>query len=133
VIGRVLAPDALVDFALRRTRYVEAVVWSRMANVAPLIIPAPALAAALARLPDKAVPVLDVLLGLEVCVIDDLTAGSAPAVAEILKVAGPYAGEALTVASLVHASRRRGGIPILTSDRSTLRALADDVELDLIP
>jgi hypothetical protein len=132
VIGRVLDTTALLDFALRRTRYVEAVVWSRMANVSRLVIPAPALTAALAQLPDRAVPILDVLLGLEVRIVDDLTAGSAPAVAAILKAAGPSAAELLTAASVVHAAQRRG-LPILTSNAAPLRALAPGVEIDLIP
>ncbi|WTL69734.1 hypothetical protein OG339_48725 (plasmid) [Streptosporangium sp. NBC_01495] len=104
-----------------------------MANVSLLVIPAAALTEALAQLPDEAVQVLDVLLGLEVVVVDDLTTGSAPAVAEILKVAGPRAAEVLTAASAVQSARRRGGIPILTRDRFTLTALAPDAELDLIP
>ncbi|WP_329431059.1 PIN domain-containing protein [Streptosporangium sp. NBC_01495] len=133
MIGRVLDTTALIAFANGNSPYAQAVVWSRMANVSLLVIPAAALTEALAQLPDEAVQVLDVLLGLEVVVVDDLTTGSAPAVAEILKVAGPRAAEVLTAASAVQSARRRGGIPILTRDRFTLTALAPDAELDLIP
>lgn len=132
MIGRVLDTTALVDFATRRTRYVEAVIWSRISDVAPLIIPVPALTAALAQIPAPAVPILDTLLALEVRVVDDLTANSARSIAAILKIAGPYAAEALTAASVVHAARRRG-LPIVTGNPFPLRALAADVEIDPIP
>ncbi|MER5322340.1 hypothetical protein [Streptosporangium roseum] len=135
MIGRVLDSSALVLWSRRSSPFVDAVIFARAQHggyVVPVVTTAAALTAALAQLPDKAVPVLDALLGMEISVVDDLTPGSAPAVAAILQAAGPYAAEQLTAASIVHAAKRRG-LPVVTSNPFPLQALAADVEIDLIP
>jgi hypothetical protein len=135
VIGRVLDTSALVDWATRRTRYVESIVWQRVNHtgyIAPLVIPAPALTAALAQIPADAVPVLDVLLTLEIHIVDPLTPGNAPAIAEILRAAGPYAPEALTAASVAYAAKSRG-IPVTTGNAYPLQSLWTDIVIDPIP
>ncbi|MFI6456819.1 hypothetical protein ACIBF6_35330 [Streptosporangium amethystogenes] len=135
MIGRVLDTSALLTWSLRTSPFVDAVVWSRAQHsgyIVPLVITAPSLTAALAQLPGQAVPVLQALLGMEISVIEDLTPGSAPDVAAILRTAGPYAAEQLTAASVVHTARRRG-LPVITSNPFPLRALAAEVEIDLIP
>ncbi|MEU9837111.1 hypothetical protein AB0D67_36705 [Streptosporangium sp. NPDC048047] len=135
MIGRILDSSALTGWARRTSPFVDAVVWSRAGHsgyVVPIVTTAPALTAALAQLPDEAVPILDALLGMEIVVVEHLTPGSAPGVAAVLKAAGPYAAEQLTAASLVHAARRRG-LPVVTANPFPLTALDPDVEIDLIP
>ncbi|WP_433542104.1 hypothetical protein ACQP10_38100 (plasmid) [Streptosporangium sandarakinum] len=135
MIGRVLDSSALTAWARRTSPFVDAVVWSRAEHsgyVVPIVTTAPALTAALAQLPDEAVPILDALLGMEIAVVEHLTPGSAPGVAAVLKKAGPYAPEQLTAASLVHAARRRG-LPVVTANPFPLTALDPDVEIDPIP
>ncbi|MEU4703419.1 hypothetical protein [Nonomuraea dietziae] len=131
-IGRVLDVSALVDFATQRTRYMEAVVWTHDRHVGSLLIPAPVLAAAIAQIPDRAVPVLEVLVGLEVTTVVALTEGSAPAIGATLKAAGTAAAEAVTAASVVHAALTRG-IPVVTGQPYPLLALHPSVEIDLLP
>ncbi|MEU6722011.1 hypothetical protein ABZ897_62165 [Nonomuraea sp. NPDC046802] len=78
-------------------------------------------------------PVLDVLLGMEgTTLVDDLTPGTAPGVAEILQRVGPDAAEWVTTATVVQAARLRR-IPVVTSNRFPLTALWPEVEIDLIP
>ncbi|WP_440106802.1 hypothetical protein [Streptosporangium sp. H16] len=135
MIGRVLDTSALLAWSRRTSPYVDATVWSRAQHsgyVVPVVTSAPALTAALAQLPHQDVPVLDALLGMEISIVDDLTPGSASGVAAILQTAGPYAAEQLTAASIVHTAQRRG-LPVITSNPFPLRALAADVEIDLIP
>ncbi|MGA4995926.1 hypothetical protein [Nonomuraea bangladeshensis] len=131
-VGRVLDTSALTDFATQRTRYMEAVVWMHDAYVGSLVIPAPALTAAYAAVPDRARPVLDVLVGLETVVVVPIDEGNAAAIADTLRVAGITAPEAITAASVVHAALRRR-VPIVTGQPFPLRAISADVELDPIP
>lgn len=135
MIGRVLDTSALLAWGRRTSPYVDAVVWSRAQHsgyVVPVVTTAPALAAALAQLPAPAVPLLDVLLNLEISVVDDLTPASAPAVAEVLHTAGPYAAEQVTAASVVYAAKRRG-LAVVTSSPFPLQALWPDIVIDPIP
>ncbi|MET8006205.1 hypothetical protein [Nonomuraea glycinis] len=127
-----LDTSALIDFATQRTRYMEAVVWMHDTHVASLVIPAPALAAAHAAIPDRARPVLDVLAGLETSVVVGLTHDNAAAVAATLRAAGIAAPEAVTAASVVHEAHTRR-VPIVTGQPFPLRAISGDVELDIIP
>ncbi|MGW2214059.1 hypothetical protein ACWCSD_03650 [Nonomuraea sp. NPDC001684] len=136
MLGRVLDSSALTAWGLRSSAYVDAVVWSRAEHqgyVVPLITTSAALTAAIAQLPDKAVPVLDALVGMDITIVESLTAGSAPAVAEILRTVAPYAAaQAVTAASVAYAARRRA-LPIVTADPVPLRALWPAAEIDLIP
>lgn len=131
-VGRVLDTSALTDFATQRTRYMEAVVWMHDAYVGSLVIPAPALAAAYAAVPDRARPVLDVLVGLETVVISPIDQHNAVAIADTLRAAGIAGAEAVTAASVVDAALRRR-VPIVTGQPFPVRAISADVELDLIP
>ncbi|GIH25716.1 hypothetical protein Aph01nite_40260 [Acrocarpospora phusangensis] len=135
MIGRVLDSSALLAWGRRTSPFVDAMVWSRAQHsgyVVPLVTTAPALAAALAQLNEPAVPVLDALLSMEISIVDELTPSCAPGVAVILRAAGPYAAEQVTAASIVRTAKRRG-LPVVTANPFPLRALASDVEIDLIP
>lgn len=131
-----LDTSALIAWAKRSSAYVDATVWMRVEHreyVVPVITTAAALTAALAQLPASAVPVIDVLLGMEgTTLVDDLTPGSAPGVAELLRNAGPYAAEQVTAATVVLAARRRA-LPVVTSNPFPLHALWPEIEIDLIP
>ncbi|HEX4816573.1 MAG TPA: hypothetical protein VFV66_27850 [Nonomuraea sp.] len=99
----------------------------------PVVTTAAALTAALGQLPAPAVPVLEVLLGMDgTTLVDDLTSGSAPAEAELLHHVAPYTEQAVTAATVVHAARRRG-LPIVTANPVPLVHLWPQVEIDLIP
>ncbi|MFD9947717.1 hypothetical protein ACFWYW_56765 [Nonomuraea sp. NPDC059023] len=135
--GRVLDTSALIHWGLRSSPYVDATVWMRAENtgtyVAPLITTSAALTAALAQLPAKAVPLLEVLLGMEATtIVDNLTPSNAPAVAEVLAKAGPDAAEWLTAATVVLAARRRA-LPVVTAHPFRLVSLWPEIEIDLIP
>ncbi|MFD0884550.1 hypothetical protein ACFQ08_08280 [Streptosporangium algeriense] len=135
MIGRVFDSSALRAWGLRNSRFVDAAVFMRAEHtgyVVPIVTTTPALTAALAQLPDTAVPVLDALLGMEIVIVESLTPGSASSVAAMLRAAGPYAAEQLTAASVVHAARRRG-LPVVTGNPFPLHALDPTVEIDLIP
>ncbi|MEV4477326.1 hypothetical protein [Nonomuraea sp. NPDC049504] len=136
MLGRVLDSSALTAWSLRSSAYIDAIVWSRAEHreyVVPLITTAAALTAAIAQLPDKAVPVLDALIGMDITIVDPLTSDSAPAVAEILRTVAPYAAaQAVTAVSVAHAARRRG-LPIVTADPIPLRTLWPKAEIDHIP
>lgn len=135
MIGRVLDSSALLAWGRRSSPYVDATIFARVQHsgyVVPIVTTAAALTVALAQLPPKAVPVLEALLGMEVTVVDNLTPGSAPGVAEVLRAAGPAAAELLVLATVVQAALWRG-LPILTAVDSQLRALDPGVEIDLIP
>ncbi|MFI9845088.1 hypothetical protein ACIHFD_49275 [Nonomuraea sp. NPDC051941] len=98
--------------------------------VVPVITTAAALTAALAQIPSAAVPVMDVLLGMEgTTLVDDLTPATAPGVAEVLSKAGPYAPEWVTAATVVQAARQRR-IPVLTSNPFPLTSLWPEIEID---
>ncbi|MBG0831865.1 hypothetical protein HS041_29580 [Planomonospora sp. ID67723] len=140
MIGRVLDSSALIHWARQSSPYVNAIVFSRAKHpgyIVPVVTTAPAVTVALAQLPASAVPILDALIGMEICLVDDLTPSSAPGVAEVLQVVGPYAAEhLLTAASIVQAARRRN-IPVTTSNPYPLTELASrlgiELETDPIP
>ncbi|GAA0917407.1 hypothetical protein [Nonomuraea longicatena] len=136
MIGRVLDSSALVAWGRRCSPYVEASVWSRVGHteyVVPIVVTAPALAAALAQLPADTAPVLGALLRMEdVTLVDDLTSHTAPDVAEALRSAAPFTAEHVTAASVVHAARRRC-LPVLTFDPAPLLALWPGIEVEVIP
>ncbi|MCF6472469.1 hypothetical protein FAF44_29345 [Nonomuraea sp. MG754425] len=136
MIGRVLDSSALIAWGSRSSPYVDAVIFSRTEHhgyVVPVVTTAAALTVALAQLPGKAAPVVEALLAMEICVVDELTPGSAPAVAEVLREAGPYAAElGVTAATIVQAAGRRS-LPVVTSNPYPLTSLRPDLEIDLIP
>ncbi|MGW0485769.1 hypothetical protein [Nonomuraea sp. NPDC003214] len=135
MIGRVLDSSALIAWSRRTSPFVDATIWARAEHrdyIVPLVTTAPAVTAALAQLPKQAVTVLDALLAMDVTVVDSLTPGNAPAVAELLAPVAAYAEQGITAASVVHAARRRG-LPVVTANPIPLAALWDGVEIDLIP
>jgi hypothetical protein len=135
VIGRVLDSSALIAWGRRSSPYVDAVIFSRAEHqgyIVPVITTAAALTAALAQLPDKAVATVEALLGMEISLVDELTPGSAWAVAATLRGAGSHAAEQVTAATVVQAARLRA-LPVVTSNPAPLTTLWSEVTIDLIP
>lgn len=80
---------------------------------------------------------MDVLLGMDICIVDSLTPGSASELASTLKAAGqfaagPFAAEHITAASIVHAAARRA-LPVVTGNPWPLQTLKPDLEIVTLP
>jgi hypothetical protein len=135
VIGRVLDSSALIAWGRRSSPYVDAVIFSRAGHqgyIVPVVTTAAALTVALAQLPDQAVTTVEALLGMEISLVDDLTPGTATAVAETLRLSGFHAAEHVTAATVVQAARHRS-LPVVTSNPHPLTTLWPDIAIDLIP
>lgn len=123
--GRVLDSSAIVAFASGDSIYATALVWTAVEEGIVLVVPSTAIAAALARLPDKNHPVLEVLLDLPVAVVDDLDATRARAV-------GALGGELLDAHAVLCARDR--GYPLVTADAARYTGIrAAGVEIDQLP
>ncbi|GAA4209508.1 hypothetical protein GCM10022252_76140 [Streptosporangium oxazolinicum] len=135
MIGLVFDVSALRLWGEQASRYLEALVWARATHtghLAPLIIPTPALVAALAGIRPPARAVLDVLLGLDIHIAEPLTPAIAPAIADLMRAARTSAPEAVTAAAVVHAAKSRN-LPVCTTNPYPLQALWPDIVIDLIP
>ncbi|MEV4065912.1 hypothetical protein [Nonomuraea dietziae] len=130
--GRILDSSAILDFGLGRTQYAQAVIWSSLEEGQVVVAPAPAVAAALAQLPDSRWDAIEVLLGLPITVVTDITRGNLSALAETLRPAGGRAAYAATAAAVVLAARQRGW-PVLTGEPEPLRSLWSEVRVDSLP
>ena len=82
--GRVLDLSALLSFARQNSLYAAALVWTAVEEDIVLLTPATAVGLAWAQLDGVARPVLDVLLGLPIAVVDDLTRSRSLEVGEYL-------------------------------------------------
>ncbi|MEV4087450.1 hypothetical protein AB0J43_45040 [Nonomuraea fuscirosea] len=120
----------------RTSPFVDATIWARAEHagyVVPLVTTGPAVAAALAQLPEPAAPIVDALLSMDVTIVDEVGQQSAPGVAALLRPEhAAYAEQGVTAASVVLAAKRRG-LPVVTANPLPLVALWADVEIDLIP
>ncbi|GAA1613322.1 hypothetical protein GCM10009733_006770 [Nonomuraea maheshkhaliensis] len=120
----------------RTSPFVDATIWARAEHagyVVPLVTTGPAVAAALAQLPESAAPIVDALLSMDVTIVDEVGRQSAPGVAALLRPRhAAYAEQGVTAASVVLAAKRRG-LPVVTANPLPLTALGADVEIDLIP
>jgi hypothetical protein len=131
--GRVLDTSAIYGFT-RRSPYIEAVVWSSVEDHIVLLVPIPALAAALGQIPQRDWDIVEVLLrDVPVTVTTgELTEQTVASLATTLRSAGGAAAAALTAASVVHAARTRGW-PVLTAEPYPLRALWPDIAIEPMP
>jgi hypothetical protein len=131
--GRVLDTSAIYGFS-RRSPYIEAVVWSSVEDHIVLLVPIPALAAALAQIPERDWDIVDVLLhDIPVTVTTgDLTKETAASLADTLRPAVGATPAALTAASVVHAAKTRGW-PALTNEPYPLRVLWPDIVIEPMP
>ncbi|GLX06609.1 hypothetical protein Misp03_35360 [Microbispora sp. NBRC 16548] len=130
--GRVFDSSGLVAFGVG-SPYAQAAVWSSVEENLVIVVPAPALVAALAQIPDDRWDIITALLNLPITVITDLTRGTAPGIADTLRAAaGNHAPAGVTAAAVVHAARDRGW-PVLTSQPQPLRALWPRVPVEPLP
>ncbi|MEV0589413.1 hypothetical protein [Nonomuraea sp. NPDC050310] len=132
ISGRIFDVPAIVDFGTGRTQYAQAVVWSSLQEGQVIVLPAIAVAAALAQIPDNRWDAIEVLLGLPITVVTDVTRGTLPALAATLRPAATQAPFYATAAAVVLAAQQRSW-PVLTGDAGPLRALWPDVRVDPLP
>ncbi|MEU4229566.1 hypothetical protein AB0F17_35160 [Nonomuraea sp. NPDC026600] len=132
--GRIFDTSAILDFSRGRggTQYTQAVVWSSLEDGLVIVVPAPAVAAAIAQLPDHRHDVVDVLLGMPITVVTEITRGSIPALAQTLRAANARAAYAGTIGAVALAAQQRGW-PVLTREPAPLSELWPDVRLEVIP
>jgi hypothetical protein len=125
--GRVLDVSALVDIAVAKTRYSRHIVAMCLYRGGGLCVPSSALAAVYSIAPlDTQAELFDLLTGPGVT-IDDLTAGKAPDIGELLDGANDVvAGHVVWCARHTH-------WPILTDRGSQLTLLDPRVMIDPIP
>lgn len=125
--GRVLDVSALVDIAVAKTRYSRHIVAMCLYRGGGLCVPSSALAVAYSIVPlDTQAELLDLLMGPGVT-IDDLTAGKATDIGEILDGANDVvAGHVVWCARNTH-------WPILTDRGHQLTLLDPRVMIDPIP
>jgi hypothetical protein len=129
--GRVLDTSALIDAAVGKTIYTRSFVTAAVEIGLVLAVPTTALQDAWALLPRDARPLLEVVLGLPVTVVDPLTAETA----QTAGVAGQDArgGQyATTPAHVVHAALSRQW-PVLTADPEPLEAINPEVLIERLP
>jgi hypothetical protein len=123
--GRVLDASAIVAFASGDSIYAAALVWTAVEEGIVLVVPATAIAAAWAQLPDKDHPVLEVLLNLPVTVVDDIDATRARAV-------GTLGGDQPDAHAMLCARDR--GYPLVTADAAHYTGIRPaGVEIDQLP
>jgi hypothetical protein len=123
--GRVLDASAIVASAGGDSIYAAALVWTAVEEGIVLFLPSTAIAAAWARLSDKAHPVLEVLLDLPVTVVDSLDATRARAV-------GALGGDQLDAHAVLCARDR--GYPLVTADAARYTGTRPaGVEIDQLP
>lgn len=100
-----------------------------------VVVPAAVLPLAYADTREQDHDVLAELLELPVTVFEPLSVGEAPEVGRVLATAADPAAltrDALALAHVVHAARRRGW-PVLTGNPAGLRALDSHLDLDELP
>lgn len=132
--GWVLDHHALAAWA-RVEPYAQSLVWSAMEVGMAVVVPIAALPLAYAALPASGHDVLRALLELPVTLRDQLTEADAPELGRILACATEPAAltvDALALACVVHAARRRGW-PVLTGSAAALRMLDPNLETDELP
>lgn len=110
--GRVLDLSALLAFARRDAIYLDALVWTAVEEDIVLLVPAGALGLAWAELDPRSHPVLEVLIGLPVAVVDPVTTARSREIGALL--AGMPAARFDRVHAAVCALER--GWPVVTGE-----------------
>lgn len=130
--GRVLDVAAVETAITGRTLYARAMIAAALQQGNAVVIPAPALAAGLARVPGQLRRQgLAALLGVAVLLVEPLGERDVAAVADLLSAARPPSSD-VTAASVVLEGRRRGW-PILTDRGGDLLALDAAVQIEPLP
>jgi len=123
--GRVLDTSALVAFATETSVYCAALVWTAVKESIVLAVPSTAVAEAWTVLDGDKYPVLDVLLGLHVTVIDSLDG-------ERARTVGRLGGPQIDAHAIVCAQQR--GWPLVTGESIRYRCQGQaGVEIETLP
>ena len=123
--GRVLDTSALVAFATESSVYCAALVWTAVKESIVLAVPSTAVAEAWTVLDGDKYPVLDVLLGLHVTVIDSLDG-------ERARTVGRLGGRQTDAHAIVCAQQR--GWPLVTREALRYRGHGRaGVEIETLP
>lgn len=126
--GRVLDLSALLALARRDSIYADALVWTAVEEDIVLLVPSSASSLAWGHLEERGQPVLEVLLGLPVAVVDDLDAGRAREIGQLLRGRGAR----IDVAHAAVCSRQRGW-PLVTAEPDVYSALGTSLEIEPLP
>ncbi|MDL5156181.1 hypothetical protein [Actinomycetospora termitidis] len=126
--GRVLDLSALLAFARQDSVYAGALVWTAVEEDIVLLVPATAAGLAWARLDESARPVLEVLFGLPVTVVDDLDAARARETGILLD--GRDAR--IDIAHAAVCAQQRGW-PLVTAEAEPYAALGVPPEIEPLP
>lgn len=126
--GRVLDLSALLAFARQDSIYVSALVWTAVEEDIVLLVPSTSSSLAWAQLDEHAHPVLEVLLDLPITVADDLDAGRARALGQLLR------GRNVRI-DLAHAAlcSRLRGWPLITGEPEAYSPLELPLEIEPLP
>lgn len=126
--GRVLDLSALLAFARQDSIYVSALVWTAVEEDIVLLVPSTSSSLAWAQLDEHAQPVLEVLLDLPITVADDLDAGRARALGQLLR------GRNVRI-DLAHAAlcSRLRGWPLITGEPEAYSPLELPLEIEPLP
>ena len=126
--GRVLDLSALLAFGRQDSIYVSALVWTAVEEDIVLLVPSTSSSLAWAQLDEHAQPVLEVLLDLPITVADDLDAGRARAIGQLLR--GRNARIDLAHAALCSQLR---GWPLVTGEPEAYSTLDLLLEIEPLP
>lgn len=126
--GRILDLSALLAFAHHDSVYASALVWTAVEEDIVLLVPSTAAGLAWARLDEPAQPVLEVLLGLPITVVDELDARRAREIGSLLR--GRHAR--LDAAHAALCSQQRGW-PVVTAEPLVYAELKIALEIEPLP
>ena len=126
--GQVLDLSALLSFARQTSIYAAALVWTAVEEDIVLLVPSTAVSLAWAQLDATAEPVLDVLIGLPIVVVDDLTRARGREIGEWLR--SRTARLDIAHAAVCAAQRQW---PLVTAERATYEQDQIDLAIEPLP
>jgi hypothetical protein len=127
--GWVLDAAALHGFASGSSVYAQALVWTAVEESMVLMVPATALARAVAEISEQDQPALTVLLNLPVTIVDELARQRANEVGRLLAAA---AADDLALGHAVRCAQHRGWL-LVTADKATARRLDETIDVRELP
>jgi hypothetical protein len=125
--GLVLDTSAITRFAANTSVYAQAAVWYAVEESAVLAVPATALTEAWAHVGQRHRDALEVLLGLPVTVVTDLSAAQAALIGRLIAAGGD-----VRAGQVAHTARSRGW-PVLTAHPAPLRRLDARLDIEELP
>ena len=126
--GRVLDLSALLSFARQSSVYAAALVWTAVEEDIVLLVPSTAISLAWAQLDAVAEPLLEVLVGLPIVVVDDLTRARGREIGDWLR---PCTARLDIAHAAVCAGER--GWPLVTAEPATYDQASTDLIIEPLP